>query len=107
MKDFYDIWILSTSFDFVGQRISQAIKFTFENRQMPLLNEVDTFSDSFVTDKQDQWQAFRKKVKAMESPVNFADVTRQVERFLGPIIISLAQNSATPGTWKAPDHWEQ
>ncbi len=107
MKDFYDIWILTTSFDFVGQRISQAMKLTFEKRQISISNEVVAFSDSFAKDKQDQWQVFRKKVKAMESPVNFADVTKQVEKFLRPIITSLAQNSAIPGTWKAPDHWEQ
>lgn len=33
MKDFYDIWILSKSFDFAGDRIACAIAATFARRE--------------------------------------------------------------------------
>ncbi|MBN1981519.1 MAG: nucleotidyl transferase AbiEii/AbiGii toxin family protein [Chitinivibrionales bacterium] len=107
MKDFYDIWILSTVFDYSGQRIYEAIKATFERRDSQITNDIVAFTDAFARDKQDQWQAFRKKIKAMESPESFREVTRQVEKFLRPVISSLVLNVQDFGDWKAPDHWEQ
>lgn len=36
MKDFYDIWILSRSFDFDDDRLARAITATFERRETPI-----------------------------------------------------------------------
>lgn len=35
MKDFYDIWVLSSSFDYDGKILSQAMQATFERRGTP------------------------------------------------------------------------
>jgi hypothetical protein len=106
MKDFFDIWVLSTTFDFSLKRISQAVKFTFERRHVPIAEEIAAFSDAFAEDKQGQWLAFRGKIKAVEAPASFRDITRQVEKFLRPVIDSLGLKTSELGNWKAPDHWE-
>lgn len=36
MKDFFDLWMLASVFDFEGLRLSRAIKATFERRKTPL-----------------------------------------------------------------------
>jgi hypothetical protein len=106
MKDFYDIWLLSTAFDFTGKRISQAIKFTFEKRNVPITEDIVAFTDTFAVDKQGQWQAFRRKTKAIDAPETFSDVVRQVEKFLRPVVHALALRTTEPGNWNAPDRWE-
>lgn len=63
MKDFYDIWMLSDSFNFKGELLAESIKKTFENRNTPVTTDPAVFKPSFVKDgnKKVQWQAFIKK----------------------------------------------
>jgi len=106
MKDFFDIWVLSTTFDFTLERISQAVKLTFERRNVPIAEEIAAFTDAFAEGKQGQWLAFRRKIMAVEAPASFRDVTKQVEKFLRPVVRSLGLKTSEFGYWKAPDHWE-
>ena len=106
MKDFYDIWILSTTSDIAGKQLIQAIKITFEKRNVPITEEIVAFTDDFAKSKQDQWLAFRRKINAVEAPESFRAVTMQVERFLRPVVQSLVVKNSEPGNWKAPDHWD-
>jgi predicted nucleotidyltransferase component of viral defense system len=106
MKDFYDIWVLSTTFDFSLKRISQAIKFTFEKRNVQIIEEIAAFTDAFAEDKQEQWLAFCRKIKPVDAPASFRDVTRQVEKFLRPVVRSLGLKTSEFAYWKAPERWE-
>ena len=47
MKDFYDIWILSRSFDFNDDRLARAITATFERRETPIPTEVPDANEGF------------------------------------------------------------
>ena len=63
MKDYYDLWILSNSFDFDQERLAQAISATFARRGASIPDEVpDTLTPAFAEDamKQQQWQAFKR-----------------------------------------------
>jgi len=67
MKDFYDIWMLSRSYDFDGERLSRAIAATFERRGTAIPEEVpDALTAAFATNatKQRQWAAFVRDLAA-------------------------------------------
>ena len=73
MKDFYDIYILSRTFDFRGDILAEAIEKTFENRNTPLPIKPTVFDPSFITagDKKVQWLGFIRKAKLSDAPEAF------------------------------------
>ena len=75
MKDFYDIWFLSRTFDFKGVILGEAIEKTFEKRNTPLNLEAALFSNSFGTDrdKNVQWRGFIRKAKLVDAPDTFGN----------------------------------
>ncbi|MBW2327367.1 MAG: nucleotidyl transferase AbiEii/AbiGii toxin family protein [Deltaproteobacteria bacterium] len=70
MKDFYDIWFLSRTFDFRGETLAEAIEKTFENRNTPITVNPTVFDLSFTKDedKKVQWLGFIKKAKITDAP---------------------------------------
>jgi predicted nucleotidyltransferase component of viral defense system len=85
MKDFYDIWILSKSFDFAGDRLSRAIAATFARRETAIPVDLpDALTPAFANDeqKQRQWSAFVRDVSA--NPGSLADVVGNLAEFLMP-----------------------
>ena len=77
MKDYYDIWMLSRSYAFDGERLSRALAATFERRGTAVPEEVpDALTQAFATDatKQRQWGAFMRvlaaDVPSLETIVN-------------------------------------
>lgn len=85
MKDFYDIWILSRSFDFSNDRLAQAIAATFERRETPIPTALpDALTAAFAKDqqKQRQWRAFVEDV-AHDSG-ELMDVITEIAAFLMP-----------------------
>ena len=61
MKDFYDIWILTKTFDFASDRLARAIAATFTRRQTKIPTDLpDALTQEFAQDpsKQRQWTAF-------------------------------------------------
>ena len=61
MKDFYDIWILTKTFDFAKDRLARAVAATFARRQTTIPTEApDALTPAFAEDplKQRQWAAF-------------------------------------------------
>jgi predicted nucleotidyltransferase component of viral defense system len=105
MKDFYDIWLLSRQFDFMGDRLKAAISETLKNRGTKLPAEIAAFSDSFFSMKSGQWQAFRRRLGQENIPGDFAEIIRQVEIFLEPIVESIRSGKPTPSSWTASGPW--
>ncbi len=107
MKDFYDIWVLSQSFDFDGEQLTQAIRRTFENRSTPLPATPTVFEPSFAQEKvkQLQWQAFIRKAQLPGALEDFEDVAAAVKGFLGPVAFALAGAQPFRAIWKAPGPW--
>ncbi len=107
MKDFYDIRMLSRTFDFKGGMLAMAIKKTFENRNAPITANPTVFDPSFMKDrdKKIQWQGFIKKAKLTDAPEDFEDVVSAVKFFLEPPAASLAERRTFPNTRKAPGPW--
>jgi len=92
MKDFYDIWILSRSFDFTDDRLARAIAATFERRETPIPTELpDALTDAFAKDeqKQRQWHAFLEDVA--HDPGDLTDVIAEIATFLMPHAVAAAR----------------
>ena len=73
MKDYYDIWILSRSFEFSDDRLSRAIAATFARRDIALPDILpDGLAADFANDsqKQRQWQAFIEDVALDPGPLD-------------------------------------
>lgn len=85
MKDFYDIWILSKSFDFAGDRLARAIAATFARRETAVPVDLpDALTPAFANDeqKQRQWNAFIRDVSA--NPGRLENVVTSLADFLMP-----------------------
>jgi hypothetical protein len=107
MKDFYDIHVLLRQFEFDGEILGLAIERTFANRGTMIDSEPFVFSPPFLEDsiKQTQWTAFVRKSKLAEAPDSFADVVREIQAFLLPLVqaVSLKQNFSS--RWASGGPW--
>jgi hypothetical protein len=107
MKDFYDIWLLSRTFDFKGKVLAEAVEKTFENRNTPITLNAAIFDPSFGKDgdKNVQWQGFIRKTKLINAPESFEEVIAVVKLFLEPLTASIGERQAFNSIWAAPGPW--
>ena len=105
MKDFYDVWLLARQFDFEGNQLREAIRLTFEKRGVPLPDVIIAFSDSFTSDKQVAWTAFRKRLQQETIPESFSEVVAVVDGFLSPLVNAMIAHRPVPGNWSAKGPW--
>lgn len=87
MKDYYDIWMLTSAFDLVPGRLRRAIAATFARRNTTVPVEVpDGLSDSFASEpnKQRQWEAFARNLagQAPEFSLVVSDLRKRLVGFL-------------------------
>jgi hypothetical protein len=107
MKDFYDIWILSRTFDFKGELLSETIEKTFANRNTPITINAAILDPSFGKDgdKKVQWQGFIRKTKLINAPESFEEIMTVVKLFLEPLAASIGKRRAFNSIWTAPGPW--
>jgi hypothetical protein len=85
MKDLYDIWMLSKTHEFTGDRLPRAIAATFARRKTAIpVDPPDTLTPAFAEDqaKQRQWDAFLANIGAQH--VSLAEVLEDLAKFLMP-----------------------
>jgi predicted nucleotidyltransferase component of viral defense system len=85
LKDFYDIWVLSRTYEFKDDRLARAIRATFERRKTEIPTErPDALSEAFSNDntKIQQWAAFIQDVAIDPGPL--AGVIEGLAAFLTP-----------------------
>jgi hypothetical protein len=107
MKDFYDIWVLSRTFDFKGKILAEAVEKTFEKRNTPVTLDAALFDPSFGKDggKNVQWQGFIRKTKLVNAPESFEEVMDAVKFFLEPFAASIIERRNFNSNWIAPGPW--
>jgi hypothetical protein len=107
MKDFYDLWLLSQTFNFDGKTLSKAIRDTFARRETTIKSEPAALTSVFSENptKKTQWQAFIRKNHLDNAPQELEDVISILAIFLGPITHDLASGQAFSKIWKAPGPW--
>ena len=99
MKDFYDIYMLSTSFGFDGACLSEAVYETFTRRATPLSQIPVIFTDGFMEnpDKQVQWSAFCKRIHIEH--LTFSEVIVRNRAFLAPLYEAIVRDERLIVNW--------
>jgi hypothetical protein len=85
MKDLYDIWMISRSYEFTGNSLARAIAATFARRNTEIPSEPpDALTAAFAGDiaKIQQWNSFVQSVAIQ--PGSLADVIQTLTAFLMP-----------------------
>lgn len=85
LKDYYDLWALSQSYDFDDERLTAAIAATFKRRGTEIPSELpDGLKPAFYDDKAKlaQWSAFIEDVAA--DPGSLRSVCDGLAKFLMP-----------------------
>ena len=107
MKDFYDLWLLSSQFDFSGAELAQAVQRTFENRGTKLELEPIALTPAF-TDRdsvQMQWTAFVKRSSLEHAPRTVEETREPLRRFLLPIATAVLTGSPFNEHWGPFGPW--
>jgi predicted nucleotidyltransferase component of viral defense system len=108
MKDFYDLWIISSEFDFDGLMLSKAIGNTFSRRHTPLPEHVPFgLSLEFYRDSQKntQWNAFVRKGMLAASPPTLENICLSLEAFLLPPTQALVRDEEFRANWEPGGPW--
>jgi len=85
MKDFYDLYVISSLKSFDGRVLQEAISSTLERRGTPLEEDPIIFKKEFATNKQrlSRWNGYLNRIG--KSKVDFLKVMMRLEMFLLPI----------------------
>ena len=96
MKDYYDIWVLSQSFEFDHERLARAIAATFARRKTTVPGGLpDALTPAFadLPVKQQQWEAFKRDVAI--DPGSLSNVVNVLAAFLMPVAKRLRPEDRT------------
>jgi hypothetical protein len=107
MKDFYDIWALSNSYEFDGKVLQDAITATCSRRQTLIETQAEMFSEGFAhqTDKQTQWGAFIRKGAFEQAPETFILLMKEIRTFLLPLTDSIEKEKSLNMRWTFDRGW--
>lgn len=106
MKDFYDLWLLASRFDFDGSLLSKAVAQTFTHRETDVPTDVpEALGSDFAQAKEGQWKAFLHASDISDAPQEFARVIEQVRAFLWPVLRALSEAGELRGQWHAGGPW--
>ncbi len=107
LKDFFDIWLLASSFDFDGANLAAAVRATFARRQTTLEVEPVGFSSTFAhdTSKAAQWKAFIRRSLVTDAPSEFPEAVRRLRDFLQPVAIAIVEDREFVAHWEPGGPW--
>ena len=107
MKDFYDIWALSNSYEFDGKVLREAITATCSRRQTVIDTQAEIFSEGFAnrSDKQTQWGAFIRKGIFEQAPETFILLMKEIRKFLFPLTESIKKHQSFDKRWTFDRDW--
>ena len=108
MKDFYDLWQMSRTFEFDGDTLCKAIRATFSRRTTQLKKELPTaLTDGFAANsvKITQWRAFLRKSRLQDAEGGWPEVILTIRVWLQPVIAALQQNATLSKRWHPGDGW--
>lgn len=101
MKDFYDIYYLSRTFDFDGLKLQTAIQETLQNRGTTY--EKDSFDRVLsLVDDEDMQTKWRYFLRTLGNPdVEFSSVIAGIDLFLAPVWTAITREEEMQKTWHA------
>jgi len=101
MKDFYDVYTLSVSHNFQGNRLKKAIESTLQRRKTFMPDNPLVFRLEFHRDKgrQKQWTAFLHKLRLRDVTQEFNEIMTRITTFLGPVLLSIKDKTRMDKSW--------
>lgn len=83
-KDYYDIWLISNTFEFESHKLEDAIQITFETRATKIPSKVPPgLTDDFASENQEKWRGFLYKNRFQDNDIEeFKSITRKIWLFL-------------------------
>jgi len=107
MKDFYDLWVLASRFEFKGSALQEAVCQTFNHRDTDIpASEPVAFSAQFAREKQSQWMAFLKTSVIPDAPDRLELILSCLQSFILPIFQSTLAGRKFGKKWKAGGPWK-
>ncbi len=99
MKDYYDIFYLSTKYDFEGSILTRAIEQTFRNRETLCdIKSVERISVMYQNkDVLQRWNAFSSKVLGLD--LKFEEVIKVIIAFVNEPILSIERGTVFTKVW--------
>ena len=105
MKDFYDIYYLSRTFNFDGERLQSAIFSTLQRRGTPYdrdsFKRVVSLADD--EDMQKRWKYFLKTIK--DDTIEFPFVIAEIWTFLEPVFDAIINEVGWRKRWMVNLNW--
>jgi predicted nucleotidyltransferase component of viral defense system len=104
LKDYYDLWLISETFELERAPLAAAVRQTFARRETALPQEKPTgFSEAYVETWGDQWRTFLTRDRMAAAPEQLATVVAVLERFMLPLI----EDAVGDWRWKPGAGWTQ
>ncbi|MBR2685065.1 MAG: nucleotidyl transferase AbiEii/AbiGii toxin family protein [Erysipelotrichaceae bacterium] len=99
LKDFYDIQLLASNFDFHSSELKEAIEETFHHRKTRI-DDSFLYDNNFINNPlfSNRWEAFKKQKQATDS-FSFSETVQSLSFFLSPIVKSIREKSAFHKQW--------
>jgi predicted nucleotidyltransferase component of viral defense system len=108
MKDYYDLWFLSSHFEFDGPTLAAALRATFERRgtEIPRRSPI-ALTAEFAADLNHvrQWAAFAKSL-GVEAPPGLGVVIDRISDFVLPPAIAAATMQPFDHHWEGRNRWQ-
>jgi predicted nucleotidyltransferase component of viral defense system len=110
LKDYYDVWFLSTTMPFDGETLCAAIQATFARRATPIPVVVPVgLTPAFAQEpgRGVQWTVFLKRhgLLTVDQNADLGVVVADVAAFLMPCLAALASDAGSPTNWPPGGPW--
>ena len=102
LKDFYDLWLISRTFQFDYAGLSNAVKRTFQRRNTPVPDKTPTgLTALYVSQWAARWRVFLNRAHMKAAPEDLALVVADLHSFLVPLTEPSTENPTWPpgGPW--------
>ncbi|MCC6501257.1 MAG: nucleotidyl transferase AbiEii/AbiGii toxin family protein [Anaerolineales bacterium] len=108
MKDYYDLWLISETFEFDDTFLQKAIQATFKKRETDIPTErPSSLSADFARANQTRWRNFLKKLELDNIQVNdFQTVLQKIWKFLEQPVQSSPNRAQSTLKWTPRSGWE-
>lgn len=106
MRDFFDLFVLQAAMNFQGDRLMQALRATFlqRNTSLPPQRPLALTSD-FADLAAQRWRAFVSKSVVRSAPQELHAVIPVLQRFLWPVVEAARDGVRFTSSWAAGGPW--